>query len=606
MLAYPDFQPDLRFLPTLAVSPDGGSVAYVDDATGQFNLTIQSIDGGGTRRLTSYADTTVRHVAWHPAGDNLIFTADAKGNESTQLHQISLHGGEPLALTESSKTQYVLARGNPFSPDGKYLAYAGNDRVPQDQDVLVRDMASGAVQRIYAGGGRVHAGHWSPDGDRLTVVEWRTTNSDHLVHVVPLDGGPPVLLTPKDEAHCYWIGPWLPDGRGFLVLTNAGREFNGLAVMDATTGDLSWLDTPDWDVDEVAMSQDGSVIAWNVRVDGVAQLRARDMTSGEDLDLPALPMGSATGLTLSPDGRFAALRLSTATRPWNVAVMDLTTGSVRWLTDSKPVRADRTTFIEPTLAHYPTRDGQRVPAFLYRPVNSARPAGVLISVHGGPNWQEIPAYLYDGFYQYLLSHDIAVFAPNVRGSTGYGMSYQTRIFRDWGGVDLDDFADAVAFLRDENWIDGDRIGIFGASYGGFAVLSCLSRLPELNWAAGVDFYGPSNLVTLAKASPPTWKTLVETMFGDPDADAAELLARSPVTYADQIRAPLMVVQGANDPRVPRSESEQMLERLRTHGVEVDYELFTDEGHGFTKRDNQAKAFSAAGEFLIRHLAPSDT
>lgn len=213
----------------------------------------------------------------------------------------------------------------------------------------------------------------------------------------------------------------------------------------------------------------------------------------------------------------------------------------------------------------------------------------------------MPAYVYDGFYQYLLGHGIAVLAPNVRGSTGYGKSYQTRIFQDWGGVDLADFADAVAYLHGEQWVDPSRIGVFGASYGGFGVLSCLSRLPELNWAAGVDFYGPSNLVTLAKASPPTWRKLVEAMFGDPDADADRLMARSPVTYADRIRAPLMVVQGANDPRVPRAESEQVVERLRALGVEVQYELFPDEGHGFTKRENQAKAFSTAGEFLVRHL-----
>ncbi|MEV8504892.1 hypothetical protein AB0368_08680 [Actinoplanes sp. NPDC051475] len=282
MLAYPDFQPDLRFLPTLAVSPDGEWVAYVDDATGQFNLTIQSIGGGQVRRLTSYTDSSVRRVAWHPGGDYLIFTADAQGDESTQIYQVPLAGGEPAALTASAGTQFVAALGNPFSPDGRYLAYAANDRVPRDQDVLVRDMETGAVRRIYAGGGRAHAGHWSPDGSRLTVTEWRTTNSDHLVYVVPLDGGSAVRLTPEDEAHSYWLGPWLPDGSGFLVLTNAGREFVGLAVMDPNTGALSWWDTPDWDIEEVTSPVD-SVVAWNVRVHGAAQLRARTMTTGKDL-----------------------------------------------------------------------------------------------------------------------------------------------------------------------------------------------------------------------------------------------------------------------------------------------------------------------------------
>ncbi|MEV4641344.1 S9 family peptidase [Actinoplanes sp. NPDC049548] len=598
---YPDFQPDLRLLPTLAVSPDGRRVAYVDDASGQFNLTVRSIDGGERHTLTSYTDSSVRRVAWHPAEGLLVFTADARGDESTQIYQVPAAGGDPVALTASPGAQYALAQGDPFSPDGSHLAYAGNDRVPQDQDVLVRDMATGAVHRVYSGGGRVVAGHWSPDGTRLTAAEWRTTNTDHLVYVVPLDGGPAVRLTPEDESHSYRLGPWLPDGSGFLVLTNAGREFVGLAVMDATSGALSWLDTPDWDIEEVTSARSGAVVAWNVRVDGSAQLRARDLSTGKDVDVPMLPVGAGSGLSLTPDGQQAILQLSTPTRPWNVAAIELATGSVRWLTNAKPARASAADFVEPSLVRYPTRDGAQVPAFLYRPAALERPAGVLLSIHGGPNWQETPAYMYDGFYQYLLGHGIAVLAPNVRGSTGYGRSYQSRIFRDWGGVDLADFADAVAFLHREPWVDRSRIGVFGTSYGGFAALSCLSRLPELNWAAGVGFYGPSNLVTLAEASPPTWRTLVETMLGDPVADAGELLARSPITYAEHIRAPLMVIQGRNDPRVPPAESEQIVERLRTHGVEVRYEVFPDEGHGFTKRENQAKAFSAAGAFLLRHL-----
>jgi dipeptidyl aminopeptidase/acylaminoacyl peptidase len=159
----------------------------------------------------------------------------------------------------------------------------------------------------------------------------------------------------------------------------------------------------------------------------------------------------------------------------------------------------------------------------------------------------------------------------------------------------------VTYLRGLDWVDPDRIGLFGTSYGGFAVLSCLSRLPELNWAAGVDFYGPSNLVTLAKSAPPTWAKIIEANFGDPEENAERLMRRSPVTYADHITAPLLVVQGANDPRVPHGESDQIVARLRARGVRTQYEIFPDEGHGFTRRVNQKRAFSLAGAFLSGHL-----
>jgi dipeptidyl aminopeptidase/acylaminoacyl peptidase len=181
------------------------------------------------------------------------------------------------------------------------------------------------------------------------------------------------------------------------------------------------------------------------------------------------------------------------------------------------------------------------------------------------------------------------------------MSYQQLSYRDWGGGDLGDLADAVHYLRRQDWVDPERIGVVGRSYGGFAVLSCVSRLPELDWAAAVDWCGPSNLVTFTRSQPPTWRSKVALMVGDPETDKDFLMARSPVTYADQIRTPLFIIQGANDPRVPKPESDQIVERLRARGMEVRYDVYPDEGHSFGKRENQIKARSAAGEFLLSHL-----
>jgi len=607
MSGYGDFLPSLRLQPTLAVSPDGSHVAYVDDADGQFNVVVQALEGGPARRLTAYADRTVRRVAWHPGGKSVVFLADRNGDENTQVYRVDL-SGESEALTDRPDVQYATALGDPFSPDGRLLAYSGNDRVPTEQDILVRDLATGEVRRLYAAGGRVYAGHWAPDGARLSAADWREGNSDHVAYLVPTTGEKAARLTPDAPIATYWLGPWLPDGSGFLVRSNAGREFTGLGIMPADAAGLAsagpavtWLDTPDSDVEEAALSADGRVLVWSVNVDGASQLRARDLTSGADLAVPTLPAGVVSDLTVTPDASRVVMRLSTPTLPWNIVLLDLATGELRWLTDSGPVAADPARFVEPELIRYPGREGRDIPAFLYRPAATSATVGVVLAIHGGPAAQERPTYGHDGFYQYLLSRGVAVLAPNVRGSTGYGKSYKALSHRDWGGGDLDDFADAVRYLHRQPWVDPTRIGLYGGSYGGFAVLSCLARLPELDWAAAVDVCGPSNLLTFARAAPPTWRSKVAVLVGDPDTDAELLNSRSPVRYADAIRAPLFVIQGANDPRVPKDESDQIVEHLRARGVEVRYDVYPDEGHGFTRRENQARARADAADFLLAHL-----
>jgi dipeptidyl aminopeptidase/acylaminoacyl peptidase len=195
---------------------------------------------------------------------------------------------------------------------------------------------------------------------------------------------------------------------------------------------------------------------------------------------------------------------------------------------------------------------------------------------------------------------IGVLATNIRGSTGYGKTYQKLIHRDFGGADLLDWEHAALYLRGLPWVDPARLGVFGGSYGGFATLSCVTRLPEY-WAAAVDIVGPSNLITFARAVPPAWKRMMKQWVGDPDEDAEMLRERSPITYVDNVRAPLLVIQGANDPRVVKPESDQMVERLRELGRTVEYMVFDDEGHGFTKTANSLKALKASAEWLEKHL-----
>jgi dipeptidyl aminopeptidase/acylaminoacyl peptidase len=313
-----------------------------------------------------------------------------------------------------------------------------------------------------------------------------------------------------------------------------------------------------------------------------------------------MPDGVLGPATISRTGDRLGLIWQQATHPAEVFVVDLVSGEPTQITESFLGGLSDDDMTPPELIRYPTFDGKEIPAYLYRPKHVSGKMPVLLSIHGGPESQERPQYMYSGFYQYLASKGIAVLAPNVRGSTGYGKTYQTLIHHDWGGDELKDFEAAAQYLQAQDWVDADRIGVYGGSFGGFATLSCISRLPDY-WAVAVDLVGPSNLVTFAKAVPPTWHRMMAKWVGDPETEADFLMERSPVTYVDQIKTPLFVIQGANDPRVVKPESDQIVERLRERGVDVRYDVYEDEGHGFTKRENEIKAFRDMAGFLESHL-----
>ena len=590
-----------RYQPTLTFSPDGSEIAYVTNISGQFNLWRQASDGGYPHQLTSFEDRTVRDVAWSPDGESILFTADRDGDEFHQLYVIPAQGGWPRPLTDAPTAQHYLAAA-PWSPDGRTIVYAGNDREPTDQDVIVRDLRGGEVGRPLAGGANYFPSFWSPDGSALTTVDYRS-NTDTDVHVVSLRDGTSQRATAHDGDAKYFPGPWATDGSGFYLLTDEGREFLGLAFHDLATGERRWIETPDWDVDELAGSTGGGrFLAWTTNEDGYSRVHVRAMGTGDLLELPDLPRGVGGQLTLSPDGAKLAMLLNQPNHPEEVVVLDLAERTATQVTSGFLGGIPEEDLVVPEVVRYPTHDGRQIPAFLFRPRGDG-PFPVILSIHGGPEAQERPTYAYRGLYQYLLGRGIGVLAPNIRGSTGYGKSYQRLIHRDFGGDDLKDLEAAARYLRGLGWVDAERLGVFGGSYGGFATLSCVSRLPDY-WAAAVDIVGPSNLVTFAKAVPPTWRRFMAAWVGDPETEADFLMERSPITYVDRIKAPLFVIQGANDPRVVKGESDQIVERLRERGVPVRYDVYEDEGHGFTKRANELKALRDSAAFFEEHLLES--
>ncbi|MCP2337953.1 S9 family peptidase [Actinomadura rupiterrae] len=589
---YQDFVPAQRFQRTLAFSPEGDDIAYSSNADGRSALWTVPTKGGSARKLAQMPGWIVRQAAWTPDGTGIVFTADHEGDEQFALFQIGLDDVEPTTLASAPECQRLLAP-TPFDQAGRRLLYAANDRDPAVQDLLIRDLATGETQRFEPEENVAFTPvAFSPDARWLLVAGERSnTESDsYLIDLTRSDTKPQCVTATHGEG-LFEPQAWATDSSGFYLLTDLWG-YTAAAFYNIAKGSLSPVARYEWDVE--GLDAANGTLAWTVNEAGQSVLYVQ---RGDTIAQPEVPSGVVSMLTLSPDGRTAALLLDTPVHPEEIVVVDLDEAAPRRLTDGRPPALHKVTPVRPESITYPTADGREVHAFVYRPTTPG-PHPVLLSIHGGPEGQERPRYA--ALYQHLLHQGIAVFAPNIAGSTGYGSAYQKLIYCDWGGIDLADLDHAVQYLHTRSDLDSNRIAVFGGSYGGFAALSCLARLPY-DWAAGVSICGPSNLLTLATQAPPTWRNVIDVLLGNPERDAERLLANSPITYADAINAPLMVLQGARDPRVPRAESDNLVERLRGRDVHVDYQVFPDEGHGFAIQANEIRAYTEAAAFLVKHL-----
>jgi len=587
-----------RLLPVTGLTPDAARVLFVSNTSGQFNLWSADVAGGPPEQLTTFTENTVRSVAVRDDG-TILFIADRDGDEFHQLYRIPAGGGPPEQLTDLERVQHSLT-GSAWAPDGRSFCFSANSRKPTDVEVFVWEEGAAEPRYLWGEDRLAFAVSFSPDGSKLLAADVRS-NTDFSLFVIEVATGEAAEVTPHDGEVKFAPGPWTSDGSGVHLLTDDGREFSGIARVDIASGERAWVETPDRDIDELAGSADGRILTWLENVDGWSRLRVRDTATGTDLPEPNLPPGtiSATGsgISVAPDGSRVALVWDQPARPPEVYVVETATGEAHAVESGLGGLAGLN-LLEPELVSYPTFDGREIPAWLYRPAgNGAAP--FILSIHGGPEAQERPVYR--PHYQYLLSRGIGVLATNIRGSTGYGKTYQKLIHHDWGGGDLEDWRHAAEWLRAQDFVDGDRLGVFGGSYGGFATLSCVTRLPEY-WAAAVDIVGPGNLETFVRAVPPQWLRFMADWVGDPDTEAEFLRERSPITYVDRTRAPLLVIQGAKDPRVVKAESDQMVERLQELGREVEYVVFEDEGHGFTRYTNEVRGYRLTCEWLERHLA----
>ena len=583
-------------------------LVYIADLTGQLNIWRQRVgtrgEPGPAWPMTAFTDRSVRVAIPGADGRTLYFAADQDGDEQMQVYRLSTTGGDPVALTADRKVRHELFWGG-VDPSGRRLIWVDNGRDPADMDVVVMDLARKTTVRPLPPHEVWSNPIWDPAGRRFSIAQFHSNSRiQTFVHDLARRSTVEVLAHGTEE----WVTAeaWTRDGRSLLVRTDVGREFKGLELVDVSTGKRRVLAVVDGDVEEVSYEPRTSTLLYSVNEDGFSSLyvahlpgRARKVLSIPSGTLPTTSWGRV--LEVSPDGRSAAAIWGRGSRPNEILWFPIARGRAVQLTESMVGGVPDGPLPEPKLVRFPTFDGKKIPALYYLPrQRPPAPMPAILSIHGGPEGQERPEWMYSGLYAYWNSCGIAVLAPNIRGSTGYGKTYQKLIHHDWGGGELQDLKAAAEWLRSRPEIDPQRLGVFGGSFGGFATLGCVTRLPEY-WKAAVDVVGPSNLITFVRTVPPFWVRFMNEWVGNPDTEAEFLRARSPITHIDNVRAELLIVQGANDPRVNKAESDQMVERLRANGRSVEYLVFDDEGHGFTKRANQLKGFGAVARFLADRL-----
>lgn len=584
-----------RYLNTRAArlpsfSPDGHFVAFVSDITGVPQLWQVPVQGGWPEQLTFTADRVMSGHYAHRTPE-IVFGMDRGGNEREQLFLLRDDQVSDLAVDPA-----VIHTFGAISHDDRQLAYADNRRNPAFFDVYIRELEGSGERCVYQQDGSNFVSDWSRDG-RYLLLNRLTGSLDHELILLDLSTGEATDLTPHEPPVSYNQAVFAPDGVSIYLTTDQDSEFTRAARLDLKRREMEFLTPDENDVDYLALSPDGRQLALIRNVEGYSRLRVRSLETGEEVLVPGLPDGVIAQPEWSPDSRLLAFTFTAPAYNPNIWVWDLGAGESRQITHVARGGIPQSAFVTPELIHYRTFDGREIPAFLYLPENENPP--VVVHVHGGPESQSRPEF--SAVNQYLVNRGYAVLVPNVRGSTGYGRTYTHLDDVEKRMDSVADLKAAAEWLRQSGRVDAARIAVMGGSYGGFMVLAALTTYPEV-WAAGVDIVGIANFETFLRNTGAYRRHWRIPEYGDPERDAGLFRRISPIHHADMISAPLMVIHGENDPRVPLNEAEQIVAAAQRRGLPVEFLRFADEGHGIVKLQNKLVAYPAIGEFLDQHLA----
>ncbi|HMD16260.1 MAG TPA: S9 family peptidase [Terriglobales bacterium] len=588
-------------------SPDGKTVAFVSNLSGRNNIWVVPSEGGWPMQLT-VSNERQASPTWSPDGKWIAYMSDYDGDEQWDIFLVSPKTGQVVNLTN---TREIAEESPAWSHDGRYLAYMVKPKTSSVFEIDIYDTVMRDVKHLTAGTAKDRmnvAPIWSADGAFIVYTQEQAKGTDSNIFVVDVATSQSTLLTPHDGEYTYSANDVSPDGKHVLITSNAGDGHDNVGLLDIPSKKIRWLTREKWESSGGSFSPDGKVLTYTGNVDGNSDIYLYDFASGKARALP-LPKGvNRTAGRSSPFTR-DRLRLlynhTGPTAPGDLWVYNLADGKSHQLTHSLlgGVRAED--MVEPHLVHYPSKDGKwTISAFVYVPYNlphnPEHPA--IVFVHGGPTAQTMNTF--NRFVQYMANQGYIAIAPNYRGSTGYGKEFQQANLFDMGGGDLQDVLAAADWIKQTGYVDPKRLILMGGSYGGYLTMMGVTKAPEV-WAAGVPIVPFVNWFTEIQNEDPVLQQSDLATMGDLEKNKALYEDRSPINFVDQIKAPLYLLAGGNDPRCPKEEAQQVVDSVKKRGGVVEYKVYENEGHGFAKVENQIDAYKRVADFLKAHVPPAD-
>lgn len=581
---------------------DETNVLVDDNSTGIFNVYELSIADTSLKPLTTSTKESFFAVSYLPGSEKFIFSHDEGGNENNHLYLMSKGDTSAKDLTPWTGSANSFFS---WSADKKSMFISSNRRNPQFFDIWKLDTATWKPILFYQNDSNLTANLISKSERYIALTKSITTDKNEL-YLYDRIQKQTKRISNDHEAN-WGAAAFEKNDSIFYYITNDGNEFAYLVKYNINSGKSDKFFEDKWDVDDMSLSENEKYYSIFINDDGKNKILLFDHSNNQPINFPEIKDGDIENIIISPSEKNMLLSVGSSTSPTNLYVYNFENKNLKQLTSTLNKEVNENDLVKAEVVHFPSFDGKQIPAIYYRPLqaNSNNKVAALVWVHGGPGGQSRVGF--NNSIQFLVNHGYAVLAVNNRGSNGYGKTFYKLDNKDHGYGDLKDCIWAKKWLASQNYIDSNAIGIYGGSYGGNMVLNALCMHPD-EFKVGVDLFGVANWLRTLKSIPPYWESFRKALYdelGDPNTgDSVLLKATSPLYNYQKIDKPLIVFQGANDVRVLKVESDEIVEGVKKNGVPVEYIVFPDEGHGFVKKENLITTDKRTLEFLNKYLKPN--
>lgn len=580
-------------------SPDESKLLISSDETGIYNVFEINIADGSKRQLTSSDTESCFAVDYVQGTGDIIYSADKGGNENTHLYLLKENG----TVKDLTPGDAVKATFTGWSRDKKIMYYTSNKRDPRYFDLYMADTGEWKEEMIYKNNDGYEISVRTKDRNIIALGKSVTTSISHLF-LFDRKTGKTTEISEPDKPGDYWGSGFSNNNRFFYYTTDAGSEFAYLVSYEIATGERKILYKAEWDITGSYLSENEKYRTVLINEDARNILKIFDVTAGTEVKYPMIEGSSIFDFKISESEQKMMFASGSSKTMGDIYVWNFSDTTLKKLTTAMNPEIDQDDLVSAELVRYKSFDNLEIPAIFYKPLTATRKnkAPALVLVHGGPGGQS--RVNYSPLIQYLCNHGYAILAVNNRGSSGYGKSFFRMDDLNHGDKDLKDCIYGKKWMQTLDYIDGDKIGIIGGSYGGFMTMAAMTFAPD-EFKVGVNFFGVTNWLRTLKSIPPYWASFRDALYsemGNPfTEDSVRLYNISPLFHAENIKNPIMVLQGNNDPRVLRVESDEIVEAVKANNVPVEYFIFPDEGHGFLKKENEIKANSQILLFLEKYL-----